>query len=332
MLDPQIHSDAELWDLETETGAPIYRAFTGVWNFSDREGRFEWKPRQLKALILPFWDGDFSRVLDALATRGFLVRYECDGASYGVVRSFHKHQSPNGREAASTLPPPPKGYERFPMVADVSSTRRARVSHAKGTLHDGSVLEGSVLEGSGGEGETRDAREQIPPPTIEAANESGLEVTATVAVLRRPEPVELEPDEPDCGPDERLRLRALVRTKFELRYHGLRGNTPSWTHTNVAHCSSIATWLDDNHGQDPRAALGKLLDGFFGNDKAQQKGFPIAFLANDPTEYFAPPKRSVSGFMPPSPAEAFTGPLQTGDDLFGPIVEPQPKPAGGRRG
>jgi hypothetical protein len=145
MVKPEIHSDPDLWDAEQETGLPLFRAFVGVWNFADREGRFEWKPRQLKALILPFWIGDFSGVLEALRSRGYVVRYSVFGAVYGLVRTFHKHQSPNGREAASTIPPPPDELTRASRVEHASSTREARVEHAARTLHDGSVLEGTVL-------------------------------------------------------------------------------------------------------------------------------------------------------------------------------------------
>lgn len=177
MVKPEIHSDSELWDLEQETGLPIFRSFVGIWNFADREGRFVWKPRQLRALVLPFWEGDFSRVLDALATRGFLVAYTVDGAQFGVVRTFRKHQSPNGREGKSEIPAPPKGYERFPVVGDASATRGQRAQHTTSTLHDGMVLYGSVLEGS----ESESAR-VAPTHTDEP-----VAVTESVA---RPEPVD----------------------------------------------------------------------------------------------------------------------------------------------
>lgn len=105
-IKPDIHLDEELWDLEQDTGFPIFRAFTGLWGQADREGRFEWRPRKLKAAILPYWDGDFSRVLHALATRGFVQKYEVDGRAFGVVRTFTKHQVINNKEAASSLPEP----------------------------------------------------------------------------------------------------------------------------------------------------------------------------------------------------------------------------------
>ncbi|MGW8286347.1 MAG: hypothetical protein ACWGPR_11585 [Candidatus Deferrimicrobiaceae bacterium] len=106
-IKPEALKDADLWDLEVETGLPIFRAFAGLWCQADREGRFKWKPRELKIEVLPFWDGDFGEVLDALARAGFVRRYEVDGRVYGHVRSFLDHQRPNAREAKSKIPPPP---------------------------------------------------------------------------------------------------------------------------------------------------------------------------------------------------------------------------------
>jgi hypothetical protein len=121
---PEIHLDEGLWDLECETGWPVFRVFVGLMNFADREGRFEWRPRALKAAILPFWDGDFGRVLDALTARGFLVKYACGTREYGLVRTFKKHQHINNREDKSTLPAPPE------PEPDASGTREGRVGHA----------------------------------------------------------------------------------------------------------------------------------------------------------------------------------------------------------
>jgi hypothetical protein len=75
---PEALTDEALWDLEVETGLPIFRAFVGLWTQADREGRFEWRPRPLKAAVLPYWDGDMAGVLDALEGAGFLVVSEID--------------------------------------------------------------------------------------------------------------------------------------------------------------------------------------------------------------------------------------------------------------
>ncbi len=43
-----------------DLGDPLARlAFIGLWCYSDRAGRFRWKPRALKILILPYDDCDF---------------------------------------------------------------------------------------------------------------------------------------------------------------------------------------------------------------------------------------------------------------------------------
>ena len=76
-IKPDIHLHEELWDLEQESRLPLFRAFVGLWNYADREGRFEWRPRILKPLILPHWEGDFEDILHALATGGFIHGYVC---------------------------------------------------------------------------------------------------------------------------------------------------------------------------------------------------------------------------------------------------------------
>lgn len=38
-INPEAHTDEELWGLEQDTGLPIFRAFVGLWNYADCEGR-----------------------------------------------------------------------------------------------------------------------------------------------------------------------------------------------------------------------------------------------------------------------------------------------------
>jgi len=103
---PELFTDERLWDLGVETGLPVLQAFIGLWCFADREGRFEWRPRALRAMVLPFWNGDFDAVLVALASRSFIVRYTVDGNDYGYIRTFAAHQVVPHREAQSTIPAP----------------------------------------------------------------------------------------------------------------------------------------------------------------------------------------------------------------------------------
>lgn len=87
---------------------PLARiAFSGLWCWADREGRMEYRPRRLKANILPYDDCDFENLIRQLAERGFVRVYQVDNALYLQVVNFDRHQNPHQKEAPSTLPEPP---------------------------------------------------------------------------------------------------------------------------------------------------------------------------------------------------------------------------------
>jgi hypothetical protein len=103
-IKPELASHEELFDLERSTGLPIRFAWCMLFTVCDREGRFRWRPRTLKAQILPHDDLDFSRVLDAWRTRGFVRKYRVKGEVFGWVPTFTKHQVINNRESQSDIP------------------------------------------------------------------------------------------------------------------------------------------------------------------------------------------------------------------------------------
>lgn len=142
---PELLQDENLWDLGVETGWPVLQVFVGLWCYADREGRFEWRPRALRPLLLPYWDGGdtaFAALLDALARARFIVRYEVDGKSYGYVRTFLEHQVINAREAQSTIPPPPH-------VRDTHVRAHAEPSRELDPAHGEGNGTGRELEGRG---------------------------------------------------------------------------------------------------------------------------------------------------------------------------------------
>jgi uncharacterized phage protein (TIGR02220 family) len=157
-IKPEFFRHAELYDLEHASRLPIRLAFAGLWCACDRRGRFKWRPRELKIQILPYDDCDFSRVLDALTTRGFVVPYACptrdDACSdasfepqFGWIPSFERHQVINNREKESELPDP---------CDATTSTRAPRVPHACPTPLNLDQEEGKGKEGKG----TRKGKEQ----------------------------------------------------------------------------------------------------------------------------------------------------------------------------
>lgn len=153
---PELFKHGDLYDAEKETGLPIRVAFIALFTVCDREGRFKWRPRELKLECLPYDDVDFSRVLHALATRGFLVKYALQtGEEYGCIPSFVVHQVINNREAVSTLPSPTDTG-----VIDASPTREARVTHALTTPAKGKGREGKGT-GKEVEGKADDERKML---------------------------------------------------------------------------------------------------------------------------------------------------------------------------
>ena len=101
---PEFFVHAEIADLERETGLPIRLAFIGLWCAADRDGRFKWDARRLGVQILPYDNVDFEAVMEALASHGFIEKYEVDGRTYGWVPSFSRHQVINNREPDSSIP------------------------------------------------------------------------------------------------------------------------------------------------------------------------------------------------------------------------------------
>jgi hypothetical protein len=103
-IKPEFFKHSGLYDAEVETGLPLRLAFAGLWTCCDREGRFKWRPRELKLDVLPYDECDFEAVLNSLEAAGFIVRYEVGGDQFGVVPTFLNHQHINQREAQSMLP------------------------------------------------------------------------------------------------------------------------------------------------------------------------------------------------------------------------------------
>lgn len=80
--------------------------FIALWTYADREGRFEYRPRRIKADLFPYESIDVEDGIGELADAGFLVVYEADGTEYVQVRNWSKHQNPHHKEVGSVIPAP----------------------------------------------------------------------------------------------------------------------------------------------------------------------------------------------------------------------------------
>ena len=163
-IKPEFFRHEALFEAEKETGMPLRVAFAGLWTAADREGRFKWRPRQLKLDVLPFDEVDFERVLDELASRGFIVKYSAGNVALGCIPSWKSHQVINNRESASALPAPSDDacLTREPRVPDASATREPRHQHATSTPLEHAQAEG---EGEGKEEEKSSASSSSAVPT-----------------------------------------------------------------------------------------------------------------------------------------------------------------------
>ena len=158
-IKPEFFRHYNLYIAEKEDKLPLRVAFAGLWTACDREGRFKWNPESLKLDCLPYDNLDFSRVLDALLTRGFIVKYGSNGAVYGCIPSFSRHQVINNRERLSDIPSP-KECEDL--------TRAPREPHACPTRLNLDQGEGKGREREKEGNKEGDKAESIPcsPPVL----------------------------------------------------------------------------------------------------------------------------------------------------------------------
>lgn len=182
---PELAKHELLFDAEQETGLPLRFAWAMLFTVADREGRFAWRPRRLKADVLPYDNIEFSRVLDAWLTRGLLVKYRVADEWIGWIPTFRKHQNLNPRESASDLPDLDSADEvidhRNQQVADACGTREARDDDACNTEKLRAGGEGKGREGKERGGDTatpsahppdpgsngsRKPRDRFKPPTV----------------------------------------------------------------------------------------------------------------------------------------------------------------------
>ncbi len=113
---PSFFRHEGLQDLEAQhPGQYVMLVFAGLWTQADKEGRFEYRPRQLHLDILPFLPFDFKETLNLLRDAGFICHYEAKGKAYGVIPSFSEHQRISGKEAQAEplYPAPPKFSEEI---------------------------------------------------------------------------------------------------------------------------------------------------------------------------------------------------------------------------
>lgn len=112
----------------SDCGVHAHLLFAGLWTIADREGRLDDRPRRIKVQVLPYYDVDVDGLLDALASAGFISRYEAEGGKYIQIINFDKHQNPHVKECHSVIPAP--GLNGASTGNTGTSTGKSGTSHA----------------------------------------------------------------------------------------------------------------------------------------------------------------------------------------------------------
>lgn len=76
----------------------------GLWMMADKEGRLEDRPKKIKMEILPADQIDIEPLLQELADKKHIIRYEIAGNKYIQIVKFKEHQRPHHNEVVSTIP------------------------------------------------------------------------------------------------------------------------------------------------------------------------------------------------------------------------------------
>ena len=101
-IKPALFSNDELADIE-----PIGRLlFIGLWTICDYKGNLEYRPKKIKASILPYDDCKTEQLMINLEQSGFVQSYSNSGVIYINIINFTKHQNPhkNERDKGSDIP------------------------------------------------------------------------------------------------------------------------------------------------------------------------------------------------------------------------------------
>lgn len=80
--------------------------FIGLWTLADHKGNLEWRPKRVKAQLLPYDNCDVEKLAINLDKSGFVRFYSVGGQAYLNIPTFTDHQNPhkNEREKGTDIP------------------------------------------------------------------------------------------------------------------------------------------------------------------------------------------------------------------------------------
>lgn len=99
--------------------------FIGMWTISDFKGCLEFRPKRIKAQLLPYDDCDVEELTINLDKSGFVSIYSVTGSKYIKIINFEKHQNPhkNEKESGSEIPDITKKDNEINDLTEDGTTR-----------------------------------------------------------------------------------------------------------------------------------------------------------------------------------------------------------------
>ncbi len=138
---PELFRHERLFEAEQHSSFPLRLIFIGLFTVVDAEGRFRWRPRQLKLDILPYDEINFESALLSLVEFGFIKKYVYQNEWYGCIPTWRKHQSINQREPQSNLPNP-----QLEVLHDIDRTLHKTESQPQNDLTTSTSIDEHVQD------------------------------------------------------------------------------------------------------------------------------------------------------------------------------------------
>lgn len=93
-------------DALAELPAVARLLFIGMWTIADFKGCIEFRPKRIKAQLLPYDDVDVEALISTLDKSRFVTIYSVGANQYVKITNFEKHQNPhpNEKKAGSEIP------------------------------------------------------------------------------------------------------------------------------------------------------------------------------------------------------------------------------------
>ena len=262
-IKPEFYRHEGLQDLEIKNpGAYPMLVFQGLWSQCDRNGVFQWRPRQLKLDILPFLPFDMATTLLILEESNYLIRYFVDKNEYGYIPTFCIHQRLSGKEAS-------KEGEKFPLpeatVKQQGSDREAtgKTCEATGKISEIPNVQEREREREREREKERNSSERKVP--LQSEREVFPSVISIPLVCQKDGPqAEFDITQPMIDSwSQSFPAVDVLQELRSIREWNLSNPTKRKTPTGIR--KHISTWLDDkqNKGGSARQRAISGYDGRF---------------------------------------------------------------------